>query len=174
MRRLAAVACLTFLLAARPALCTQGPRIDPGSRVRFDAANLGLRLTGRLVRLESAAMVVALEGDAPGLAVIVPTDSISALHVQHERRMIAEGVLIGSLAGAAIGALASPDWVDDNGDCTIMCRAYDNSPNLDTRMAVLGLTGAVLGAIVGAGAKSASWVAVPLHSGVAVGVSLSF
>jgi hypothetical protein len=88
--------------------------------------------------------------------------------------MIAEGVLIGSLAGAAIGALASPDWVDDNGDCTIMCRAYDISPNLDTRMAVLGLTGAVLGAIVGAGAKSASWVAVPLHSGVAVGVSLSF
>jgi len=55
-----------------------------------------------------------------------------------------------------------------------MCRAYDISPNLDTRMAVLGLTGAVLGAIVGAGAKSASWVAVPLHSGVTVGVSLSF
>jgi hypothetical protein len=174
MRRLAAVACLTLLLAARPALCTQGPRIDPGARVRFDAANLGLRLTGRLVRLESAAMVVALEGDAPGLAVIVPTDSISALDVQRERRMIAEGVLLGSLAGAAIGALANPDWVDDNGDCTIMCLAYDISPNLDTRMAVLGLTGALLGGIVGAGAKSATWVAVPLHSGVAVGISLSF
>jgi len=119
-------------------------------------------------------MVVALDGDAPGLAVVVPTDSISALAVQHERRMVAEGVLIGSVTGAAIGALASPDWVDDEGDCTILCMAYDVSPNVDTRMAVLGLAGAVLGAIVGAGTKTSSWIAVPLQGRLALGVRLSF
>jgi hypothetical protein len=175
MRRLAAVWCLILLFLTRSAECTQSPRLEAGSRVRFDAANLGLRLTGRMVRLEPAAMVVALDGDAPGLAVVVPTDSISALAVNHERRMIAEGVLLGSLAGAAIGALASPDWVDENGDCTIMCIAYEISPNLDTRMAVLGLAGAALGAIVGARAKSSTWVTVPLQrGGVAFGVRLSF
>ena len=119
-------------------------------------------------------MVVALDGDAPGLAVIVPTDSISALAVRHERRMIAEGVLIGSLAGAAAGALASPDWVDEDGECTIMCLAYEISPNADTRMAILGLAGAALGAIVGAGTKTSSWIAVPLPGKLGVGISLSF
>lgn len=174
MRRLAVVWCVTFLSLARSAECTQSPRLEPGSRVRFDAANLGFRLTGRMVRFEPAALVVALDGDAPGLALMVPTDSISALAVNRERRMTAEGVLIGSLAGVAIGALASPDWVDDEGNCTIMCLAYDISPSADTRMAVLGLTGAVLGAIVGSGTKSTSWIAVPLHGGAAVGVSISF
>ena len=174
MRRLAAVWCLALAFLARSAECTQSPRIEPGSRIRFDAANLGPRLTGRMVRLEPAAMVVALDGDAPGLAVVVPTDSISALAVQHERRMIAEGVLIGSLAGVAIGALASPDWVDDEGNCTILCMAYDVSPNVDTRMTVLGLAGAVLGAIVGAGTKTSSWIAVPLQGRLALGVRLSF
>lgn len=183
MRRLAAVWCLGLLSLTRSAECAQSPRIEPGSRVRFDAASLGLRLTGRMVRLEPAAMVVALDGEAPGLAVVVPTDSISALAVRHERRMIAEGVLLGSLAGAAIGALASPDWVDDNGDCTILCLAYEISPEVDTRMTVLGITGAVLGAIAGAGARSSTWVAVPLErltvgstpeGGLAFGVRLSF
>ena len=174
MRRLAAVWCLVLLSLTRPAECTQSPRIEPGSRIRFDAANLGFRLTGRMVRFEPAAMVVALDGDAPGLSVMVPTDSISALAVHHERRMVAEGVLIGSLAGVAIGALASPDWVDDEGDCTILCMAYEVSPNADTRMAVLGLAGAVLGAIVGAETKTSSWIAVPLQAQLALGVRLSF
>ena len=173
MRRLATIWCLVLSLA-RSAQCTQSPRLEPGSRIRFDAANLGLRLTGRMVRLEPAAMVVALDGDAPGLSVIVPTDSISALAVRSERRMIAEGVLIGSLAGAAVGALASPDWVDEDGDCTILCMAYEVSPNVDTRMAVLGVAGAVLGAIVGAGTKTGSWIAVPLRGELALGVRLSF
>lgn len=119
-------------------------------------------------------MVVALDGDAPGLSVVVPTDSISALAVRSERRMIAEGVLIGSLAGAAVGALASPDWVDEDGDCTILCMAYEVSPNVDTRMAVLGVAGAVLGAIVGAGTRTGSWIAVPLRGELALGVRLSF
>ena len=174
MRRLAAVWCLALLSLTRSAECTQSPRIEPGSRIRFDAANLGVGLTGRMVRLEPAAMVVALDGDAPGLAVLVSTDSISALAVQHERRMIAEGLLIGSLTGAAIGALASPDWVDDEGDCTILCMAYEVSPNADTRMAVLGLAGAVLGTIIGAGTRTSSWVVVPMQHEVAVGIRLSF
>jgi len=174
MRRLPAVWCLALLALTRSAECTQSPRIDPGSRVRFDAGSLGFQLTGRMIRFEPAAMVVALDGDAPGLSVIVPTDSISALEVNRERRMVAEGVLIGSLAGVAVGALANPDWVDDEGDCTILCMAYEVSPNADTRMTVLGLAGAVLGAIVGAGTKTSSWIAVPMEGKLAVGVRLSF
>ena len=175
MRRLIAVWCLALLLSlTRPAQCTQSPRIAPGSRIRFDAANLGAGLTGRMVRLEPTALVVALDGDAPGLAVMIPTDSVSALAVHHERRMVAEGLLIGSLAGVAVGALASPDWVDDDGNCTILCRAYDVSPNVDTRMAVLGLAGALVGTIIGAGTKTSSWVVVPLQNKLALGVSVSF
>ena len=174
MRRLIAVWCLALLLLSRPAAATQSPRIEPGSRIRFDAANLGLRLTGKMVRFEPAAMVVALDGDAPGLAVMVPTDSISALAVRHERRMVAEGLLIGSLSGVAIGALASPDWVDDGGDCTILCMAYDVSPSVDTRMAVLGVAGAVLGVIIGASTTTSSWVVVPMQHDLAFGVRLSF
>jgi hypothetical protein len=184
MRRLAAVGCLALLAVARPALCAQGPRIEPGTRIRFDAASLGLRLTGTLVAIEPATLVVALDGDAPGLAVIVPKDSVSAFAVYRERRMIAEGMLIGILAGAAVGALASPEWVDDNGDCTtVLCVAYEISEETDTRMVVLGIAGAALGAIAGSSAETTGWVKVPLHSvtfggtpdgGVAVGVRLSF
>lgn len=85
---------------------------------------------------------------------------------------------------AWVSEAASPDWVDENGDCTTAeCLAYRVSPHLDTRLAVLGVAGALLGAIVGAGTRTAGWVRVPLEglhlgatqdSGLALGVTIFF
>lgn len=187
MRRLTPVVwCLVLLALAppRPAECTQGPRVHPGARVRVDAYSLGDRLTGTLVRWEDETLVVSMDGDAPGLALLVPVDSLSRIDVLHERRMTAEGFLVGGLAGTLLGALASPDIVDENGDCTtVYCLAYHVSPHMETRMAVLGGVGALVGTIIGSETKTASWVAVPLQrlivgptagGGLALGVQISF
>jgi hypothetical protein len=118
---------------------------------------------------------VHADDDAPGLTLMVPADSLSRLDVQRERRMTLEGLGMGALAGTLLAVAASPDWVDEDGNCTIGCLAYDVSPHLDTRIAVLGGLGALLGAILGAETKAKSWIAVPLQQGgVALGVQISF
>jgi hypothetical protein len=180
MRRLTAVVwCPVFLLLVRPAECTQGPRVNPGARIRF-----GDRQTGTLVRWEDDTLVVSVDGDAPGLALMMPVDSVTRIEVQHERRMTAEGLLLGGLAGTLLAVLASPDVVDDNGNCTTLpCLAYHVSPHIETRMAVLGGVGALLGTIIGSETKTATWVTVPLQrltvgptagGGLALGVQISF
>jgi hypothetical protein len=185
MRRLTAVVwCPVFLLLVRPAECTQGPRVNPGARIRFDAPSLGDRQTGTLVRWEDDTLVVSVDGDAPGLALMMPVDSVTRIEVQHERRMTAEGLLLGGLAGTLLAVLASPDVVDDNGNCTTLpCLAYHVSPRMETRMAVLGGVGALLGTIIGSETKTATWVTVPLQrltvgptagGGLALGVQISF
>lgn len=185
MRSLAALLfCPALLAVSRSAECTQTPRVDPGARIRFDALSLGSQLTGTLVTRESDKLTVRVDGDAPGLLLIVPTDSITRIDVRHERRMTAEGALLGLLGGALLAAVASPDWVDENGDCTTLpCLAHEVSPNLDTRIAVLGVTGLLLGAIVGSETKTATWANVPLQQlkigatpdgGLALGFRISF
>jgi len=57
------------------------------------------------------------------------------------------------------------------------------SPHLDTRLAVLGAAGTLLGVIAGSGEKKRSWVQVPLErlevgpapgGGLALGLRISF
>ncbi len=91
---------------------------------------------------------------------------------------------MGLLVGTLLAVTASQDWVDENGDCTpLPCLAYKVSPNLDTRIAVLGLIGALAGAIAGSETKTHTWSRVPLErldvgpapaGGLALGVRISF
>ncbi len=186
MRWLSAFACcLAALAVSRPALCAQAgpPRLEPGARVRLDAPSLG-RITGTLVAWEPDTLVVREDGQAAGLNLIILADSVSRIEVRRERRMTLEGAGVGLLVGTLVAVTASPDWVDENGECTpLACLAYKVSPNLDTRIAVLGLVGALAGAIVGSETKTLTWSRVPLErldvgpapgGGLAFGVRISF
>jgi hypothetical protein len=173
-----------FLALLRPAECTQAPRLEPGSRIRFDARSLGGRLIGTLVAWESDTLVVKVDGDAEGLHTIVPADSVTRLDVRGERRMTLEGAALGLLGGTLLALVADPSWLDENGDCTTLpCLAYEVSPNLDTRVAVLSVAGTLLGTIIGSETKRATWATVPLQGlrvgptqdgGLALGVRISF
>ena len=104
--------------------------------------------------------------------------------VRRERAMTLEGLGIGLLAGTLVAVIASPDWVDDNGECTTLpCVAYKVSPNVGTRVEVLGLLGAFVGGIVGSSAKKVTWAPVQVDGlqvgrapdgGLAVGMRISF
>ena len=177
--------CLALLVVAhpRPADCTQTHRLDPGARIRFDVPSLGDRMSGTLVRWAADTLVVSVDGDAPGLALMIPTDSVTRIDLREEHAMTMEGIGVGALAGVLLAVVASPDWVDDEGNCTIACLAYDVSPHVDTRMAVLGLTGAVLGAVAGSGTKRVRWTTVHLKQvlvaptsdgGLALGFQIRF
>lgn len=181
----ALLSCLSFLLIARSAKCVQAPRVEPGARIRFTAPNMGDdRLTGTLRAWERDTLAVTVDEYASGLLLIVPTDSITRLDVRRERRMTLEGMGLGVLAGALVAVAASPDWVDENGNCTTLaCLAYRLSPDVETRIEALGVFGAVLGAIAGSGEKSRRWETVPLRrlsvgatrdGGVALGIRISF
>lgn len=166
---------MPFLLV-RPAECVQASPLKPGARVRFDAPGVGTRLTGTVVAWESDTLTVKVDGDATGLATMVSGDSLTRLDVQREHRMTVEGFFLGGLAGTLLAVLASPDLVDDNGQCTtIGCLAYQVSPHTDTRVAVLGGLGALLGTILGSETKTVGWARVPLNGGgVALGLRVSF
>lgn len=175
---------LLLLFLPLPLLGAQARRVPPGERVRLEARTLGGQVTGTLVAWECDTLFVRVEGDAAGLTLMLPADSVTRLDVRRERAMTAEGLALGLLAGALLAAVASPDWVDENGECTTLpCVAYKVSPNLGTRVEVLGLIGAFVGGIVGATTKKVTWAPVPLErlqvgrapdGGLAVGVRISF
>lgn len=184
MRPLVAFVCWPVLLAvSRPAVCAQAP-LKPGARIRFEAPSLGGRLTGTLKAWESDTLVVRVDGDAEGLGLIVPIDSVTRIDVRRERSNALYGAGVGLLAGTLTALTASADWVDENGDCTTLpCIAYKVSPHLDTRLAVLGIAGALLGTIVGSAEKTATWAPVHLErlsvgpapdGGLALGVRITF
>ncbi|HKE89350.1 MAG TPA: hypothetical protein VKB45_03370 [Gemmatimonadales bacterium] len=185
MRIIAALVwCPALLAVARPAECMQAPRLEPGTRIRLDASGVGGRLTGTVEEVSADTLMVRVDGDAPGLALLVPTDSVTRLEVQRDRRMTIEGAGLGVLAGTLLAVLASPDVVDENGNCTTAaCLAYKVSPHVGTRIKVLSVAGALLGAIVGSTTKTMTWANVDLQrldvsatgdGGLALGVRISF
>jgi hypothetical protein len=175
---------LAVFTATCPALSAQAPRPEPGARIRLYVPRLGERLTGTLVAWEFDTLVVSVDGDAQGLGLIVPVDSVTRIEVRRERPLTLEGAGVGLLGGALLALIASPDSVDENGDCTpLACLAYQVSPRLGTRVAVLGLVGAFAGAIAGSDEKTHTWIPVhvarldvgPARSGgLALGVRISF
>jgi hypothetical protein len=168
----------------QPAWCAQTNRLAPGARVRLEAPSLGGRLVGTLVALENDTLAIQEDGQADGLRLIIRTDSIARLEVRRERSMALEGAGVGLLAGALTALAADPNWLDENGDCTTLsCIAYKVSPHLDTRLAVFGTLGTLLGAIAGSGEKTHRWARVDLKrvhiapapsGGLALGFSISF
>jgi hypothetical protein len=176
--------CLAALAVSPPAWCAQAPRLKPGARVRFDAPSLEGRLTGTLVSWESDTLLVRVDGDAAGLNLMVPVDSVTRIDVRRERRMTLEGATLGFLGGTLLALVASPDCVDENGESTALaCLAYKVSPDLDTRITVLGAVGALVGVIVGSETKKRTWAPVNLHrldvgpapgGGLSLGVRISF
>jgi len=150
----------------------------------LDAPSQGGHLTGTLVAVESDTLVVREDGQAEGLRLIIVTDSISRLEVRRARSMALEGAGLGLLAGTLVALVADPNWVDENGECTTLpCVAYEVSPHLDTRLAVLGLAGTLAGVIAGSWEKTYAWSQVPLErlqvgpapgGGLAFGVRISF
>lgn len=185
MRSLAALVwCLAALAATRPAVGQRVAGLGPGARIRLEAPSLGGQLTGTLVGWEFDTLRVRVDGDTPGLALIVPAGSVTRLDVRRERRMTLEGTGLGVLAGTLLALAASPEVVDEDGNCTTLeCLAYHVSPRLETRLAVLGVTGALLGTIVGSETKTARWATVPWprlsvgatpDGGLSLGVRISF
>lgn len=181
-----AVALLSyFVLLTRPAPAfgTQ-TRPLPGARIRFETTSLEGRLAGTLVDWEEDTLLVNVDGYSRGLALIVPVDSLRQLEAMTERPLTLEGLGLGIVAGTVVAFIASPDVLDENGDCTtIECIAYQVSPDLDARIAVLSGVGAVLGTIAGALTKVDTWVAVPFKrveigptrdGGLALGMRISF
>jgi len=168
----------------QPAWCAQNNRLAPGARVRLEAPSLGGRLVGTLVAVENDTLTMQEDGQAAGLRLIIRTDSIARLEVRRERSMALEGAGVGLLAGALTALVADPNWLDENGDCTTLsCIAYKVSPHLDTRLAVFGTLGTLLGAIAGSGEKTRRWVGVDLKrvhvapaasGGLALGFNITF
>jgi hypothetical protein len=78
VRQAVALLCSLALLAvSRPAVCTQAPPLKPGARVRLEAPSWRGALTGTLVVWEYDTLVVRVDGDAAGLSLIVPADSLT-------------------------------------------------------------------------------------------------
>ena len=185
MRSLPPIACcLAVLTMTQPAWCAQTTRLQPGARVRLEAHSQGGQLTGTLVRFENDTLAMEEDGQPAGLRLIILTDSISRLEVRQERSLALEGAAAGLLAGTLVALTADPNWLDENGNCTTLeCIAYNVSPHLDTRLAVLGVVGTLLGVIAGSGEKTHSWLQVPLQrlevgptpgGGLALGLRISF
>ena len=159
-------------------------RIDPGARIRFEATGLGGRQTGTVVAWEADTLVVNVDGDAPGLNLVLLADSITQIDVRRERAMTLEYAGLGLAAGALLALAASPDWLDENGKCTTAeCLAYKVSPHLNTRLAVFGGVGLLLGTIIGSDKKKETWARVSLKrvnvgaapdGGLALGFRISF
>ena len=172
-----------LLLLLCPLAVSAQARLEPGARVRFDAPSLAGRVTGTVVAWESDTLFVNVDGDAPGLTLMLPADSVARIDVWRERRMTVEGAIFGLLGGTLLALVASPEWVDDNGDCTLACLAYEVSPDVDTRIAVLGGVGALVGVIIGSETRKVTWAPVRLErlkvgpapdGGLAVGLRISF
>jgi hypothetical protein len=181
--RAALICCPAFLAGFRPARCMQVP-LEPGARIRIEAPSLGDRMTGTLMAWDSDTLVVSVEGDAPGLGLIVPVSAVTRIDVSRMRGLTLEGAGGGVLAGTLLALAASPDLLDENGNCTtVECLAYAISPHLGTRLTVLGVAGALLGAIAGSETKTETWTTVPLvrlnvgamrDAGIGLGVRIFF
>lgn len=184
MRPFAAVflCCLAALVLPPPAAAVQrSPPVEGGARVRLHARGLGGPLVGTVTAAEPDTLIVRLDGEGAGL--IVPIDSIIKMHVRGERDLTPEGIGVGALAGALLAVVASPDWVDEYGECELPCLAYEISPDVGTRVTVLGLLGAVLGGVAGSQARVPTWRRVRVErvrvvpvstGGVGLGVTLPF
>ena len=159
-------AVLVATLAATTAQA-QAPSLDPGTRVRVWAPELGIeKQPGTFEALRGDTLVVTVDS-----IILCPMTLVTRLDAYDGRTGHARtGAFIGMGAGAVIGAVTAV-IICENAWCTV---------DGGVVMAGLGvgvLTGGLLGAGVGALIKTDRWVRVsvaPRRQGVAVAAAVRF
>lgn len=166
---------LVVLLAASPAdTIAQGSLpLQPGQRVRITAPELGLKRQ-KAVLDEHRGDRLLLTADSTSS---IPVASITGLEVHRGTRGHPwRGAGIGFLVGAIAGGAATYAWCANTYDC--------NPPIAWAAAGIFGAGGALLGAGIGALARTDKWEAVPVEhvhvtlirrpGGLGVGASLGF
>ncbi|UCG87977.1 MAG: hypothetical protein JSW71_05380 [Gemmatimonadota bacterium] len=130
----------------------QAQTIEPGSRVRVTAPDLGIqRLAGTCLSLSQGAMAFEPEGLSP---LAIATVSITRLEISRGRkRKTVTGALVGIPAGLALAL----------GVATIAGEEWQEEVNAGVWLAPAGaLVGLVVGGTVGYTVKVDRWEEVPL------------
>jgi len=163
MRPPRSIALVAGLLAACvPARVVTTPAGVPAhdTRIRYSLyADTGRFATALMVALDADSLRVAsFVADLSGrpdqrVVTAIPTDSIAQLQVHvGRRRHVGRGLLIGGLAGAALGGLCASDadhsWAGSTGGCLAGATA----------------SGLLAGLVAGALIRSHVWAPVPLPS----------
>lgn len=161
--RIVLFAAALLALALAPAGAQTLPSaVGPGARVRVrvDSPPPPRTVTGTVRTLGADTLVLAPSDGGPPQT--IPFASMRRLEVSRGRGVVASHVLIGAVAGAAIGGVVA----GTSGSCAAddpWCRFWRS-------LAVLGGVGVggVVGAGVGALIKGEKWMTVPLEHRVSI------
>lgn len=150
-------------LALAPAGAQAFPTsIVPGARVRVrvDTPPPRRSVTGTVRAVAADTLMLAPEHD--GAARTIPAGSIGKLELSRGRGVSASHILIGAVAGAAVGGVVA----GSSGSCT----GDDPWCKFWSKMAVLGGVGlgTVVGAGVGALIKGEKWTTLPLEQRLSI------
>ena len=153
MRFFGVVLLTAVLVADLPA---QGPRLEPGARVRVTTRTSGIvRQRGELRQLTTDSIVVQFDRSATAIA--IPVARLSRLEVATLRSRgssAARGALIGLASGLVIGAVGG--LMFESGTCEDCV-----SPLIG--VAAGGAAGLLVGSIAGASRRGERWQVVPLR-----------
>jgi hypothetical protein len=144
--------CIVTILASAgagvaPAQSPEG--LSVGQRVRITRSSQEPPLVGSLYQVDDRQLVI---DDGKGAFTSVPTADVRKIELTMGKRSnVVRGAIIGASIGVALGVTAVVALCDDN-DCI----------NEGGAIAVLGLGGGALGAIVGAPIRTERWQSVPL------------
>ncbi len=125
------------------------PQVEPGARVRVTAADNAIRNRVGTLRVLNADSIVLEDG------LMLPLASVTRLEVSRRTANVTPGVVVGFLAGAAIGAVwgASATRGIEEGATAITLLAAG----------IGSVVGAGIGGIVGLGIRTDRWEEVPSH-----------
>jgi hypothetical protein len=163
--RSALLAISAFMLVPLGAVSSQAVlQVESGDRIRITARqNMLDNQTARVLSVSGDSLLLRI---APAETLAVALAGVTRLEVStgrrtHTRRGLGMGALIGVTSGALLG-YASGD--DKRGWCCFFLTAEEKALVYGTG---LGVTGLVIGAIVGATRVSDRWTSVPLGAAMA-------
>ncbi len=137
MSRLALLLVLMLVSFPGAAGAQESLALSSGSRVRVWTSSAAGPVTGKVLRVDASAMMLAVDGSEP--PIVVPRDAITRLDVSRGRRSRGKNALIGALVGlAAAGIVLAGDTSGPNG-----------GPGIGSGVALLFLppTGTLVGAM---------------------------
>jgi len=162
IRILIAATLMTPMLATAQAQTTPSPEwpVSAGSYVRIESSVLGSGFhKGNVVTATSDTLVFQPKADAPAMSIATPNIvrlEVAGPQQSHKARGALFGFLIGAVSGAA---LAAATYKKD--ECGTAICVVPDSRSFDATVGalLLGVPGAIIGAIVGAH-PSNTWVPV--------------